>query len=434
VTDMTVGGPDGRIEISRFRLLYLTPFPPSLDGAHGGSRVTAQLLDRLAARHRVGLLCLRHPDDPPVDEELSERLEFVEEVARPDHDGSPLRALRGVRDRALLLRGTPLWATSVNVPAFRARLAAVIRRWEPDVAQIHYTAMGVHLPEIESAGLPVILWDPDPATNAAIDLRHAIDEDRLLRRLDVHAWRRFERHVLRRVDAAVAFTARDVRVLETQAPRTPIVRIPFGTDFAERVFADRAENAHVLFVGNFIHPPNIDAGFRLVRAIFPRVLQAHPSASLRIVGDNAPAALKHASRGAVTVTGRVPDPVPYIESATVVAVPIRFGGGMRVKVLEALAAGKALVASPLAVEGLGVRDGEQFLAAETDEDFAVRISTLLEDDALRQRLGNQARVWAQDHLRWDRSVAAYEDLYARVLDRRASRAPARPADAEPRVA
>jgi glycosyltransferase involved in cell wall biosynthesis len=212
------------------------------------------------------------------------------------------------------------------------------------------------------------------------------------------------------------------------------VRIPFGTDFVGRAFGGHSAGADVLFVGNFVHPPNIDAATRLVREIFPRVLGTHPDASLHVVGANPPPELRAASGRAVTITGRVPDPVPYIERAAVVAAPIRFGGGMRVKVLEALAAGKPLVASRLAVEGLELADGDQFVAAESDEEFADRICDLLADEPLRQRLGARAREWAVENLNWERSVAAYEDLYARLLRERVSPSPARPAHSEPGLA
>ena len=88
---------------------------------------------------------------------------------------------------------------------------------------------------------------------------------------------------------------------------------------------------------------------------------------------------------------------------------------MRVKVLEALAAGKALVASSLAVEGLDLQDGRQCMLAETDEEFASRILHLLDDDEERRRLGTEARGWASDHLSWSRVVGAYEQLYQTLL-------------------
>jgi glycosyltransferase involved in cell wall biosynthesis len=378
-------------------------------------------------------MCLRRADDPPVDAGLRARLDLVVEVKGPDARHSlRKRALRAFRARLLLLAGTPLWATEVEVGLFRRRLLDVLREWRPDVVQIEYTAMGVYLREIGISGAVAVLGEPDPPTSAAIELGRASRRARLLRRLDVRAWRRFEREVLSRVDAAVVFTERDVRALAEWATATEIVRIPFGTDFAERSFASNVGDDGVLFVGNFVHPPNVDAADRLVRSIFPLVRGRHPDALLRVVGDHPPPRLRLAAGDGVLVTGRVPDLVPYVERAAVVAAPIRFGGGMRVKVLEALAAGKPLVASSLAVDGLDVTDGDQLLIAETDEEFAERIGRVLADHALRARLGERARSWARENLTWDASVAAHERLYAHLLAGRALPAPARPAGAEAR--
>ena len=398
------------------RLLYVTPFPPRLDGAHGGSRAIAQLISRVAERHRVALVTLRHPLELGIDDDLRRRLDLVEEVERPGHDRARRgRALRGARNRLHVLGGKPLWATAVDVPAFHRRLTTIVSSWKPDLLQFHYTAMGGYLRTIAPHRRPIVLWEPDPATNAASSLGHVAAGDRLLRYLDVRAWRRFEAKVLRRVDAVVVFTDRDARVLATASPATPVVQIPLGTDFVDRTFLDRVIDGTVLFVGNFVHPPNIDAARRLIARIFPRVIAAHPGASLLVVGDEAPVDVAAASNRRINVTGLVPDPVPYIECAAVVAVPIRFGGGMRVKVLEAIAAGKPLVASRLAVEGLGLVDGKHFLAAETDDDFVSQISALLADEAFRRRIGAAARRWALDHLAWDTSIAAYESLYLRLV-------------------
>jgi glycosyltransferase involved in cell wall biosynthesis/O-antigen/teichoic acid export membrane protein len=398
------------------RLLFLTPFPPSLEGAHGGSRVIAQLLDRLAPRHRVALMCLRRPDDLPVDERLRERLDLLVEVERPDARGSLReRALHGLRARLLVLAGTPLWANELDYAPFRKRLVEVLHEWRPDVVQVEYAAMGIYLREVGASGALAVLGEPDPPTSAALERGRDSGRARLLQRLDLRAWRRFEHEVLSRVDAAVVFTARDVRALARLAGKTDVVRIPFGTDFAEREFAADVGDDGVLFVGNFVHPPNVDAADRLVRAIFPLVRERHPGSSLRIVGDNPPRRLREAAGDGVMVTGRVPDLIPYVERAAVVAAPIRLGGGMRVKVLEALAAGKAVVASSLAVEGLDVRDHDQLLVAETDEEFADGIARVLADRELRVRLGERARSWARENLTWDASVAAHERLYERLL-------------------
>jgi glycosyltransferase involved in cell wall biosynthesis/O-antigen/teichoic acid export membrane protein len=413
--------PDGqpRAPGARLRLLFAAPFPPSLDGAHGGSRVIAQLLVRMAERHDVALVCLRRPDDQPVDAALRALLDRVEEVELPASSASgAARLLGGLRTRLRLLAGRPLWSSEVDVPAYRERLRAVLREWRPDVIQIEYTVMGTHLEEMEAAGIPIVLGEPDPATNAAIDLERISDRHRLRRRLDVRAWRRFERDVLKRVDAAVVFTERDAQTLVAQAPGIEVIRIPFGTDYAEKRPPAATGDGDVLFVGSFVHFPNVDAARRLMLEIFPRVRERHPASSLYIVGEDPPTELRDATDGHVIVTGRVPDIGPYVERAAVVAVPIRLGGGMRVKVLEALAAGKPVVASPLAVEGLDVVDGDQLLTAETDDEFADRICLVLGDDRLRVRLGARARAWAEENLTWERSVEEYERLYRRLCTRR----------------
>ena len=117
----------------------------------------------------------------------------------------------------------------------------------------------------------------------------------------------------------------------------------------------------------------------------------------------------------VRVTGEVPDVRPYVDAASIVVAPLRMGGGMRVKVLEALAAGKALIATPRAVEGLHVTDREQVILVESDEDFRCAADWLLRNPAERASLGTRARAWAVANLGWDRSVAAYEALYATLL-------------------
>jgi glycosyltransferase involved in cell wall biosynthesis len=111
----------------------------------------------------------------------------------------------------------------------------------------------------------------------------------------------------------------------------------------------------------------------------------------------------------------VPDVAPYLDAAAVVAVPIRLGGGMRVKVLEALAGGKAVVTSRLAAEGLDLEDGAEVLFAETDDEFARAIERLLGDRALRVALAGRAGAWAARRVDPAARIAAYERIYARLL-------------------
>lgn len=398
------------------RLLFLLPFPPSLEASHGGGRVIAQLIHRLAARHRSAVLYLRSPSQVFADSMLQSRCDLVEAVTRPN----PGFCLTNGWSRiGALARGYPMWAVGCSVHAFGVKARALVRTWRPDIIQVEYPVMAQYLPALRGYPAPRVLTEHDPGTKAARDLLEGCrGVCRIGRRIDWMAWRRFERRVIEQVQAVVVFTRPDQHELERLGASTPIIRIPFGVMLpAQALNPLGCEPSSLLFVGSFRHPPNIDAAIRLITSIFPKVQAICPKAVLYIVGDEPTSEMKRLSNGNVIVTGRVPDVSRYLDRAGVVVAPLRCGGGMRVKVLEALAAGKALVASSLAVEGLDVVDGEQVMIAESDEKFAEIIARLLTDPVRRGALAKRARSWACSHLDWESAIASYEALYESLLER-----------------
>jgi glycosyltransferase involved in cell wall biosynthesis len=400
----------------RIRILALAPFAPSVQARHGGARVAAQLLERLSERIDVALLCVRNEWEPSVGAQLEQRLHAVVEVPRRDERHPLSRVIRWHRARARLLLGRPMWTDDVMTGEFRGALEDLVERWAPDLVLFIYPIMGCYLDALSSLPARRVLIDPDPASDAAAErARWQPAWGRLIRRLDARAWRNFERHVLRSVDAAVVFTQRDRLTLAEAAGATTIVTIPFGTDFVERPQSPQSDEPVVLFVGSFLHAPNSDAAMLLTRHILPLVRDHRDDVRLVLVGDHPPRDLPESEH--VVVTGAVPDLAPYFAQAAVVVAPLRLGGGMRVKVVEALAAGKPVVASPLAASGLAVTDGEQIFLAKTHEEFAERIALLLDDPALRRRLGEAARTWAQENLGWRPVVDAHERLYRQLVDR-----------------
>jgi glycosyltransferase involved in cell wall biosynthesis len=401
----------------RRRLLFLLPFAPRLDATNGGNRSLAEMLFELAPRHDLALLCLRGADEPPTDELLRARCALAEEIVRPPNQRSWRRR---ARHTAGLLRGTPMWASDWAVPAFARRLAELARAWRPDVVQIEFPVMGQYLPALASCPAPRVLVDHDAAPQAARDLLAELrGPARLLQRAEVLAWDRTMRRLAGQVDALVVVAERDEQALAPYAGRAPLRRIPVGARLIEHPLDPLgAEPPSLVFVGNFGHYPNADAALRLIQSIAPRVWARHPDATVYIVGDQAPDEIRRLAGERVVVTGRVPDVMPYLDRAALVVVPLRLGGGMRVKVLEALAAGKATVASPLAAEGLALTDGQQVALAERDEEFARAIGNLLADPGQRAALARRARAWACANLSWDGPIAAYEQLYQGLLERR----------------
>lgn len=404
------------------RILLLSPFAPRHDAPHGGGRTIAQLVTHLGRRHRVVLLCLRPHGDPSTDEQVRAVCELVDEVELPG-EGSNLIARWRRRLRLLhgFARGTPMWAVDCNVPAFSQLVTRTLRSWEPDVVQAEFHVMGSYL---GLAGAAVrVLTEHEPGVTAAAEASEdARGPSRRLAQADAAAWQRFENRVLQGTDAVVVYAERDQRALEALVSGASFVRIPLGIDLpAAPLGALGADPPTILFVGNFMHPPNVDAAGRLVDAIFPRVVLDVPDACLCLVGDRVPRQLQRAAGGNVIVTGRVDDVTPHLASAAAVTAPLRRGGGTRVKVLEALANGKALVVSPLALEGIAVTNGEQALVAETDAEFAAALVQVLTDAGLRQRLGANARRWAEENLGWERTIVGYDRLYADLLGTRVSR-------------
>ena len=383
------------------RLLFLAPYPPRRDALHGGARAMAHLIGGLAERHRVALLCLRADDEEGTD--LRDLCEIVEELPRRGRRRSKdLRERVGKHLRTVesLLAFRPKWATWCALPAFEERLRALDAEWRPEVVQAEYHVMGQYLTYVSSARRVLNQYEPGaPAARGrrTSDLREY---------LEMRAWERYERAVARQADAVVVLTARDRVAMLPYSGSTPLVVIPLGTAAPERALDPAGQSPpSVLFVGNFHHPPNVEAAVRLAGSLFPRVRQRCPDAELHLVGDGP---LKVAGPG-VTVTGRVPSVEPWLDRASVVAAPLSAGGGMRVKVLEALAAGKAVVASPLAAEGLR---GAPLLLAEGDEETAEAIIGLIEDRDRRVALATRAREWS---LARSGPVEAFEDLYERLI-------------------
>ena len=398
----------------RWRILIGSPFPPRLDGRHGGSRAVAQLVAALAARHPVALLVLHHRSEPGVDEALHSACELIEEVEIPPVGASfGARATNKFRLLGALARGLPSWAAERSAPEFEGRLREVVEKWGPDIVQLEYRIMGQFLPSLAGVSAPCVLVDPDPdgpETSSA-----------LLSLAERRAWASLGRAVSEQVDALVAFTERDRKALLTLSRKAPVVCIPLAYEFCDVPADPAGRNSHqVVWVGSFVHPPNVDAVFRLARVIVPAVRARVPDASLELIGSHATPEVYALAGDGVTVHGDVPDVLPHLEAAAVLAAPVRSGGGMRVKVLEGLAAGKAIVATPRALEGLDLRDGEHVRVAETDAEFADAVCDLLADVESRTRIATSAREWAQRHLRMDAQVRAYEDLYESLLGTPAS--------------
>jgi glycosyltransferase involved in cell wall biosynthesis len=394
------------------KLLFLVPFGPRFDSKHGG-RVTAQLLRRLVDRHEITVVYQRLPGSPRMDPELERCCAGVFEVELSRGEGRRAGLEHRKRVLSSLLGGPPTAVSAVIDQRFVQTARRIALEILPDVIQVEHDVLGYCLPALADAPGAHVLVCHDPGLTAAQDLAAVTSgRRRLASRIDVVAWRRYWSRTLSRADAVVTFTGEDARAVKRVIRSTRVATIPLGIDIPRQPHNPvGAQPPRVIFVGGYVHPPNADAAVRLAQEIMPAVRRQRPGSRLVLVGDQPTQEMFDAAGEHDEITGTVTDVAPFLDLAALLVLPIRLGGGMRVKLLEGLAAGKAVVASPLAVAGLEVTDGQQLRIAETDSEFAQLILELLDDAPARERLAVAARAWAQDHLRWDSCVDRYEQLY-----------------------
>src|SRR5262245_10724053 len=389
----------------RLRLLWVVPLLPRRGVAAARERWWA-LLARLATRHDITLVALVDAEDAAAADALPPGLAAVHLVPRrttmPD---DPL---------ALLPRDV---AGGYAHPAYRDAVAACLRAERFDLVQVEFTETTHLLPA--AVPLPVVLTVHQLLFAAERPLWHA--DGRGLRRGAVllHRYLReldFELRAIRAARHVITMSSEDAARLQRFLPGRSISVSSVGVDCRElRPPAGApAPQTDLLFVGNFAHPPNPDAVRFLVHDVLPRL--ARP-ARVRIVGHGAtPGLAAGAPAGTVEVLGAVPDVRPHLARAGVVVAPVRFGTGMRGKVLEALAMGRPVVTTALGAEGLGAVSGRHLLVADDAPAFAGAIDAVLADPALAARLGAGGRALVESRFDWDTIASAHDEIYASVLD------------------
>ena len=227
--------------------------------------------------------------------------------------------------------------------------------------------------------------------------------------------RRYEQDAWRKVAGCVLTSAREEEIVRAVAPGTETMVVPNGVDvdyFSPG--SDERDSASIVFNGVLDYRPNLDAALFLIDEVLPLVRAEHPDAHVTIVGRGDPAELSRMRGENVEATGEVPDVRPYLQKATVVAVPIRAGSGTRFKVVEGLAVAAPMVSTAVGCEGIGVREGEHLLVADSAEDFAAAIVRLLDDRELGARLGAAGRRFVEDEYSWESAGERLESLYERI--------------------
>jgi glycosyltransferase involved in cell wall biosynthesis len=174
----------------------------------------------------------------------------------------------------------------------------------------------------------------------------------------------------------------------------------------------------VVYFGLLSYVPNIDAVIHFIKDIWPRIAEAHPDACCKIIGGQPPSSLLALAGPRVQLTGFVSDLRPHLAAAAAVVVPLRLGGGTRLKIVEAMAMGKAIVSTTLGAEGIEAVPGRDLLVEDEPAAFADAVNRLLAEPGLAARIGQSARQLAVERYAWSGAVRALESFYRRILEAR----------------
>jgi glycosyltransferase involved in cell wall biosynthesis len=235
---------------------------------------------------------------------------------------------------------------------------------------------------------------------------------RALLQLEWRKMRRVEADVCATTDLTIAVSELDREALESLAPSARIRAVPTGVDISYfRPSATPQRPGSLVFTGAMDWYPNEDGMLDFIERTLPLIQREITGVSLTIVGRNPSPRLREVhGRQGIVVTGTVDDVRPYVAEAEVYVVPLRIGGGTRLKILEALAMGKAVVATSIGAEGLPLIDGEHFVAADSAEDMSRAVLELLRDPAKRAALGSAGRRLVAEKHSWERVALDFEKL------------------------
>ena len=359
------------------------------------------LAHRLKARHQMDLLCFHNG---PVNGEPAELFGHIWTVPSPPRHSS--RGWWGV------FTGWDPRSLYPHSPAAQQLLVREINPGDYDVVWDAGASIFPHLPPRWDA-VPVVA---DLVDDMVLTFWRAMRSEpavmkklRMLKYLGVNLL--FERYCMRRTAHCVVVSEDDAAVFRKVSPKVPVSVIQNGVDVDFFTPGNGTSvPGRLVFEGTMAFPPNQQAAIFLVNEIMPHIWAKRPDASLTLVGRDPPPDIRALGSNRVFVTGAVEDIRPYVREAEVFVCPLKSGAGIKNKLLQAWAMGKAVVATSLSVGGLGARDGHNLLIRDDVEAIASAVLELLEKPSQRDSLGERGRVTVEKAFTWEAQAELFDAL------------------------
>jgi glycosyltransferase involved in cell wall biosynthesis len=378
----------------------------------GGDIRSYHLARQLAARHELTFLSY-HDGQPDVAYEQELKRHFPVAVCISTGKNGASSLTRGLGYLSQLPNSAPYAVSRFASSRVQEQLKTWFQERRFEVAVCDFLDAAVNFPE--KPGIPTVLFQHN--VESEIWRRHADTASNPLRRslykMEFSKMLRYEQEIVERYQHVIAVSEHDKSLMANWVDTSRITVVPTGVDL-EQYRPDGAPSPTeplVVFVGAMDWEPNIDAMEYFCGEIWPLVQARVAAAKLRIVGRNPDRRVLKLASKFVEVTGSVPSVVDHLRQAATVIVPLRIGGGTRLKIYEAMAMGKAVVSTSVGAEGLDVHHGRDIVLADNPENFAEAVITFLRDRELRGRYEHAASELAGQY-----DWPAIGDKFGQVLE------------------
>ena len=397
------------------KILFIAPWLPW--PPHDGARIRIwETLRFLAPHHQVTFLTHRPETESPWDDKpVRDLCERIETAVLPVRSGAVIgRLAQG------LGRGLPLIQAFHWQPQLAHRIRHLTAEADYDIVHIEFSYAAHYVKAISqtSRAKTVLSMHNVESIRFARELQVAPWSGRRLGLMWDHYLRpQWEPNSLRRFDGILAISEQEREWIEAHAPEAVVALAPNGVD-VQRLHAlgPPKESCSIVFTGLMNYPPNVDAVVWFCEDIWPLLRHHLPQLELNIVGRLPhPRVVELGRQPGVCVTGEVPDVRPYIDGALAMVVPLRSGGGTRLKILEAMAMGRPVVSTALGAEGLEIAPGENILLAETAEQFLQQLQLLIGDPARARQLGKAGRQLVMAKYDWPICLRGLTWLYDTLM-------------------
>ncbi|CCK80469.1 glycosyltransferase [Desulfobacula toluolica] len=383
----------------------------------GHSLRTYHIMRGVAKRHNVTLVT-----HIQLDEELkSENIDHLKSICKAVYpyripaDASRFKLVSALIKNLFSLK--PFVAQKYDFPLMRRKIQEILKKGTIDL--VHVDMLPLTAYEQEFSDIPKILVNHNVESLRLF--RWCQNEKNILKKIYLGIQyiklKAFERIAMRKFDCCVAVSEIDRNILQAMGGENKIVVVPNGTDtnFFKPLGRNKIEKS-VLWIGHMDVHTNLDAVLYFMRDIYPVLKMKCPDVRIIFVGTSPPTEITEAEKKDknIKTTGFVNDIRPYLDEAMVLMVPIRIGSGTRLKILDSMAMGKAIVSTRVGCEGLNVTDGKDIFIGDTPEDFADRVVHLLNNPKQRELLQKNARDLARTY-DWEKIEEKQEAVYRQAI-------------------